>query len=154
MPANIKQQYLALKNKFNLPPFEEADKEFDIRGIEEASFSLKSIIKKMLEKAEFFSKLFEDILQPDTTPASLHECSVFDEAEKKKILEIYKKLYYINRSYVELELIGEEKKYAEFLRWLYQEWKQTKQAMLPIIQKLKNSWLKKTDTKTELEYFG
>ena len=154
MPQNTEEQYRILKKKYDLPPFEELDREFDIGGIDESAVSSKIVVKKMIEKIDFFSKIFEEIIQPDTNPASLHECSIFEDPEKMKILEIYKKLYYYNRSYVELELVCEEKKFAEYIKWLHDEWKHVKPKILPIIQKLKKSWLKDTDTKTELEYFG
>ena len=152
---NIKEQYGKLKEKYDLPGFKEVDKEFEISAIENESFLLRGIINKIVERIDFFSGLFEDLLQPDPSLLkSMYEAKIFNDEERKTIYTLYKKLMVLNRQSVEVSLKREEKEDAVFIGNTFDEWKELKTSISKIVDKLKDSWKKEADSKEELGYLG
>ena len=92
MAKSAKKLYETLRKKHKLPAYEELDKEFEVSEIEGEKFSLREVRKKVVEKLSDTTALVEQTLQPDTNLADLYESGVLDEAEKKRVFEVYKKL--------------------------------------------------------------
>ena len=153
--ATTEEKYRELSKKHTLPPFEEINNEFEVSLIEHDAFLLRSIIQRIIERMDFFSVLMESILQPDTGNLySMHECKFFDDRQKEKVLEIYNRLMFLNRSAVELSLEKKEDKEAEFISTFMGEWKDIKKELAPIVQVMKGSWKNNILVKEELEYLG
>ena len=153
--VNIEEQYNKLKDKHNLPEFEELDKEFEISSIEHDKFLLREIINKMIERVDSFSKILEDLLQPDTSLlSSMYETKFFDENDKEKIYALYKKLMVIIRESLEVSLKRDEKEEAIFINKTLDGWKGLKTNLFEFISKLKDFWKKETDIEEELGYLG
>lgn len=152
---NIEEQYGGLKEKYDLPSFQEINKEFEISTIENKSFLLREITNKIVERIDFFSGLFEDLLQPDPSLLrSMYEAKIFNDEERKTIYTLYKKLMVLNRQSVEVSLNREEKEDAFFIKKTFYEWKELKTSISKIVDKIKDSWKKETESKEELGYFG
>ena len=152
MATKLKKRYQPLMKKYKLPGFDELDLEFEIGSIESADFLLGEIRKRISDKARDICCLVEEVLQPDTNLASLYESRVFDEQEKHKIFDLYKKLMVANRRAVELYVLNDEKLDAAFIRDFTREWAGIKLYVVGFIRKLRESWEKKTEEGERARY--
>ena len=147
--------YSKLAKKYNLPTFKELDKEFDIGSIDESSFPLRDIRKKMAEKLEFLGDILGEILQPNPDSiVGMYECKFFGDDEKTKIFDIYKEVQTLLRIYTLCQFAVEEKEDGEWIHTVYSAWKHLKKRSLPFMEKLKETWKEGIKTTTELRYLG
>ena len=152
---NIIDKYNKIKNNYDLPNFEDLDKEFEISTIESEKFLLREIINKIIERIDIFSCLLEELLQPDSSSLkSMHESRFIEDSDRKIIYEIYKKLMVINRESKEVSLKRDEKEEADYINRTFKKWKEIKIELLKYVNIMKNTWEKETDIKEELGYFG
>ena len=154
MDKSIRDMYDKEKKKFNLPDYDNLDFEFEISNIEEGYFIIREIRRKISDKLETFIKLLEDVLQPETTVANLHECNFFDEEEKEKIFKLYSKLMRLNRKSLCLGLNPDDKEEAEFISNVFSEWESIKKDVTHVLTKMKESWEKEAEAKENPQYFG
>ena len=156
MPANeIEKQYNELRKKHRLPDFREIDFELELQDIETTAYLLRGIIKRIGEKLDFYSRVIEEILQPDTSNIyALHESRFFDEKEKKDMYDIYVKLMNLGRSSLEISLSNDTKSEAEFITRFLDEWKDLKRELIKYTRKMKDSWKPWADIKEDLGYMG
>lgn len=155
MTNEIEKEYNNLSKKFKLPKFKEMDKEFEISTLESTSFLAKNILRKIVEKLEFYSDLIDRVIHPD--PSSLNnisEIKAFSDSEKNNMYILYKKLMKSNRNIIELILDNDEKKQTEFLNKFLNEWLNIKIDLKNYISKMKESWEKETTIEQDLGYFG
>lgn len=149
----MKKEYEKLQKKYNLPKFEELDKEFQISSIEPKNFLLKEIAKKVNDKFEFFAQLFEEVLNPESL-ISLHESNAFTELEKKEALRIFRKLQHSIRKHLLIELEFDEHKAAQQIKDSYKVFGELKEPTKKLILRMIEYWNKDKQTKFELNYFG
>ena len=156
MTKEIEKQYNELKKKLNLPEFREIDFEFEISDLEETSFLLRAIIRRIAEKLDFYSTMIEEVLQPDASNLyAMHEIRYFDENEKKQMYELYIKLMNFNRQSIELSLERNEKDEADFINNFLHDWKGIKNELLKFVKKMRDSWrTEEADIKEDLGYLG
>ena len=154
MAKPVKKTYETLRKKYKLPTYEELDSEFEVSEIEDEKFSLREVRKKVVEKLSDTTALVEQTLQPDTNLADLYESRVLDEAEKKRVFEVYKKLMAAIRRSSELALESDEKADAQFIKSFCADWKKIKPEVLEFIRKLRESWEKDTDEGESAGYMG
>lgn len=153
--TEIEKQYNELRKKHKLPGFKEIDLEFEISDLEETNFLLRSIIRRIAERLDFYTTMLEEILQPDTGKLyAIHESRHFDDEERKQMFEFYKRLMISNRQIVEVSLQNEEMKEASFINNFINEWKKIKAELLAYIERIKASWKAETDIKEDLGYLG
>ena len=150
------KQYNELRKKFKLPEFMEIDFEFEISDLEETSFLLRAIIRRIAEKLDLYSSMLEELLQPDASNLyAMHETRYFDDDEKKQMYELYTKLMNLNRMSIEVSLQHDGKEEAEFINNLFDEWKMLKQELLRFVKKMRVSWkTEEADIKEDLGYLG
>ena len=149
----IKDDYSKLKG-LNLPDFDRLNKEFEIADIEETGFLLRAIRGVMVDKADFYVKILESVIQPETNAVCMFECKVFDDNEKLEVFDLFKKLMSFVRLSSEVDLDCDDKKDAEFINNFFVEWLKLKPSLKEKISKLRISWQKDVDLKEELGYFG
>ena len=154
MEHDIKKEYEVLKKKYNLPEFSLLDSEFEISSIDEPNFLVRHIRKKIDERVEYFCKILEGILQPDTCLSGLHECKFFNEQQKKDIYALYKKLMVMNRYAVELSILNNEQQDVSFILETVQEWDEIKKKLARYASQLKENWEKEIEVKEDVGYFG
>ncbi|MFH1316775.1 MAG: hypothetical protein ABII01_04605 [Candidatus Woesearchaeota archaeon] len=150
----IKETYKGLRKKYDLPDFETLDRDFEASSIEEDRFLLREIRKKIVEKIEFYSKILEDIVQPEATVTSMHECKAFEENEKEQVYAVYMRMMAAHRKSITLSLEDGEPNEAKFIKEFTIAWKDIKPELIKIIKKLEESWKKDTEFKEELGYLG
>ena len=157
MPTNkeTEKQYNELKKKFKLPDFKDIDLEFEISDVEETNFLLRVIIRRIAERLDFYTTMLEEILQPDTAKLyAMHESRIFEEEDKKKMFEFYRKLMILSRRSVEASLESNEKEEASFINDFMNEWEKIKSELLFYVRRIKDSWNKDADTKEDISYLG
>ncbi|MBD3310505.1 hypothetical protein GF351_04755 [Candidatus Woesearchaeota archaeon] len=152
----IKKRYSQLQKKHSLPTFDEIDHEFEINSIEEdSSFILREIRRRMVERIEEYSKIFEEIIQPDTNSfRSMSECRVFKDEDKHEIFNIYKNIMIIIRSAQIISLERDENKEAKFINSVFQNWMRIKKELMPYLEKLEKSWEKESEMDETIGYLG
>lgn len=147
----LKKEY----KKYQLPDFDEFNRNFQISGISPDDFSLNAVRRRIVEKIEKFSDMVEDILQPDVTIQSLYESKAFDEEKRKGIFDIYKKLKGIERQSAIVEIDSADKQNIEFINNTFNEWMKLKAKLKPILEELRQSWEKEDiHISSEHGYFG
>lgn len=156
MPAKeIEKQYNELRKKLKLPEFREIDNEFEISDLEETSFLLRAILRRVAEKLDFYATMLEEVLQPDASNMyAMHETRAFDEDEKNKMYDLYSRLMNYNRQTIGLSLAHNEKEDADFINNFLNEWKELKKELLKYVKKMKDSWKTEADIKEDLGYLG
>ena len=153
--SEVEKEYNRLSKKYNLPNFKEINEEFEIGDLENVSFLLRNILRKVAEKLEFYTNLINDIMQPDTSSlSSMHETRFFSENEKNDMYALFKNIMKSYRNIIELVLENNEKKQAEFIRNFFSEWFKIKKQLIDYLGKMKDSWEKETTVKEDLGYFG
>lgn len=152
MSSNIKEAYSKLKYK--LPVYDEINNEFEISSLESDDFLLRNILRKIVEKLEAYSKIIEDILNPEGTIAGLYESPCFDEKGKKEIFEIYKKIMALDREMKSLIIEGSDEKTADFLNENLNSLKEVKKEMAKLLKTLEQYWKETKKVKPEVSYLG
>lgn len=150
----IKDKYDELKKKNNLPDYSLMEYEFDLNTIDDEKQLLKEIRKKISDKIEYFTKLLEGVLQPETNVICLHECKVFDEAEKDRMYALFRKMMILHRNADLAFLNTTEKSDAEFISNCMKEWPSMKKELSFFVQKLRDSWNDEKELKEDLGYMG
>lgn len=148
-------EYSVLRKQYNLPDFELVDKEFEMRDISDSFFLLRRIREQILERAEDFMKILEEILQPDTNIKNLYECKFFNDSDKEDVFKLYKQLMLLSRTALELDVLQDDAKDAEFIKNSVKEWPAFKKSMQAVANKMKVCWQKDISYKNNLgSYFG
>lgn len=155
MQKEIEKQYNELRGKFGLPGFKEIDIELEISDFEETNFLLRSIIRRISEKVDFYRTMMEEILQPDASNIyAMHETRCLDDEEKSRMYNLYRKLMDFDRQSIEISLELNEKDEAEFINGFFSEWKELKKELLNFVRKMRASWKIEADIKEDVGYLG
>jgi hypothetical protein len=153
---DLKKSYMELREKYNLPSFEELNAEFNIEkasGIETDSLA-REIRKFVAEKFSNYLRFSETLLHPVDVPMFIFAVvKSLGIEEKKRLSEIYKKLAEKEIQIIELDIEFSEKKEAEFIKESYETWKEIKQDLLKIIGIIKKNWDVKAESNGK-NYFG
>ena len=151
----VKEIYEKIKEKFNLPDYEEVNKELEISSIETEEFLLREIRKKIVDRVDVVISEISTILQPSAESlTSMQECRFFDDKDKKKMIEIYKKLMMISRQALEAEISHEDQDDANLITEFFKEWKLMREDLLSFMKTVKTCWEKETEIEEKMEYFG
>jgi len=149
------EQYNELRKKHKLPEFKEIDNEFEISDIEETSFLLRAIVRRIAEKLDFYTTMLEELLQPDTSNLyAMHETRFFDQSEKNKMYDLYRRLMDYNRQSIEFSLEHNDKDKVEFINNILNEWGSLRKELLKFVKKMRASWSIDTDIKEDIGYLG
>ena len=154
MEQKIKKKYNELKEKYSLPDFEVLNKNFEISAIEHEDFLLRQIRKKIADKINAMCEFLEDLLSPDTTMANLYEYKAFDDDERKKIFDLYKKFKVLEKLSLELSLNHDEEKDAEFINDFFSSWDKIRNEMATFVKKVKSFWENESTKEYKAGYFG
>lgn len=113
------------------------------------------IIHKMAETLEFYLKLIQQILQPEEFH-SVYECNSFDDIDKAKLFDLYKRIIIAHRELLKATIVAEDKNSLSTIQFVHEEAKSVKPQMLDIIAKMQQSWKDtgKDTQKGPKQYFG
>jgi hypothetical protein len=151
----VKAEYEKIAKKYKLPSYDEVNNELEISDIEAEEFLLRHVRKKISERIEAMASVIGSILQPSADSlADMHECRFFDDKDKGKIVDIYKKLMTFDRIAIEADIKQEEAADAALIADFFKELPGIKKQILPFMEKMKTCWKKETEIEENLEYFG
>jgi hypothetical protein len=152
----LREDYEVVRQKYNLPVFDDLNKDFAIEKISESEVELllREIRRFMFDKFSNYMRFLESLLNP--TNASIFTFSVMKtmtSEDKRLVEEIYKKLMKVELDLMEIDAVYVEEKEAEFIKNSYSVWKDICQGWLKVIGSVKQNWdneIKKDNT----HYFG
>jgi len=151
---NIPELYEKLRKKYSLPTYDSLNNEFEISAIEQ-DFVLRNVIRCVMDKLDFYGKLIDaELLQPDTSLASLHESKFISNSEKMKVYELFMQIMFLERWAIETILKRSEKEEAEYITVALKEWQTIRKELLPFISTIKEAWTNKKLISQEINYFG
>ena len=137
-----------------MPDFDELNNEFELSTIECEEFLLRKIRKKIADKINAMCEFLEGLLSPDTTMANLYEYKAFDDDERKKIFELYKRLKVLEKLALELSLNRDDEKDAKFIKDVFSLWNKIKTEITTFIKKIKDFWENESTKEYKAGYFG
>ncbi len=150
----LKKQYDGLKGRYKLPDYNLLNNEFELDSIDETSFILRAVRRKIEDRLDHFAKLLDAILQPETIISDLHEVREFDDDEKEELFETYKKIMKLRREGNLAEIKCSDIEDAKFIKDAWNEFNPIKTQMIKITEKLIESWKRETNIKEEAGYLG
>ncbi len=151
----IKAEYEKARKKYALPKFEDMDKEFEIRLIEERGFVVKEVRRAILTHIQNLSSFFLPVLDPHLDELhALIEMPAFSKKEKEELFNFYKKVIYLLHKGVTSSVIS-EKAEADFIKEIWKQWPQIKREASIYMQKITGEWTnQRTIEKEDTHYLG
>jgi len=153
---NLKEDYLEVQTKYNLPSFEKLNEDFQIEKIAEieTDFLLREIRKFIADKFSNYLRFIENILNPANVPIFIFSIiKSIGVDEKKKLTNIYKKLAKMEIELIELDVEFLEEKEVEFVKESYAVWQEIKKDALEVVGVIKKNWDHKVEVNGK-NYFG
>ena len=150
----IRKEYDKLREKHNLPPFNKFDQEFELRTSSSDGFTPKEMRRVVIGKLQDCAHLLDPVLNPHTS--SLHsmiESEGFDEEEKKKLFELYKKIGHLVHSGILAGLRGEQAE-IDFTKHCWNEWPKIKKDITKFVAKTAGLWKTNHSDEEEAEYMS
>lgn len=149
-----KNQYQELAKKHKLPDYNKLNNNFEISNIEETEFLLREIIRKIAEKIESYTKVLNNLLQPEANYSDMYEASALSEKERDNAFKLLKKLMHLDRYAIEALVDNSDESMTRFIKSTFEDWPTISRDFLFIINKLKLSWLEEIKVKTDVGYLG
>lgn len=153
---NMKKDYEALRQKYNIPEFKLLNEEFSIEEISEkqTDYLLREIRRQIIEKILAYLRFIETIMNPSNAPLFIFSLiKGLSESDKKMMEEAYFRLVEYEVGSIELDNDYSEEKEAEFINNLFSGWKLVKDDVREMIEGLKRG-LKLSKNKKERGYLG
>lgn len=155
MDNGIEKEYNKLSKKYKLPKFKEIDGEFEISTLENTGFLIRSILRRIEEKLEFYIEIIGNLVHPDASNiSSMYEIRYLSDDEKNNMYMLFKKLMKVNRSIIEQILVSDEKKQTIFLNNFFVQWSDMKKELVSYISKMRESWDKESTIEEDIGYLG
>lgn len=151
----LKEQYKKLQDVYNLPGFEDLNKEFNIEKISESETELltREIRRFIADKIYNYLKLVEIILNPVNAPMFIFSIiKLISSEDKKKLRGIYNNLSDIDLELIILDINYSEENDAGFIKRVYNSWVVIKKELSDILRKV-NRAEDKRDEKPNGAYF-
>jgi len=154
----LKESYEVLRKEYDLPEFENMNKDFQIEKIQEEDTELliREIRKYVSDKFSTYLRFIETLLQP--TNAQMFVFSMlktFEAEDTEKLKKNYKKLAQKEIDIIELDLDFNLDKEIIFIKSAFDLWQKVKAELLEIISTVKKGWNDNSDVKDRSQnYFG
>lgn len=154
--GDLKKNYSKFEKKYDLPEFDELNKDFAIERIseEKTDFLIREIRKFMAEKFSEYLRFIEGLLNPVNAPMFIFSVvKLLSAKDKETLSEAYKKLSLIGINLIELDLEFSESREAEFVKSGFSDWQKIKKDLVSIVEVVKKNWNKKSEVNGK-SYFG
>jgi len=154
--AKLKETYRIFQKKYNLPPFEKLNEDFQIEKAAESEtdFILREVRRYITDKFFNYLRFIESLLTPNNSPMFVFAITkTLGTKEREKLSGLYKKIAKIDVELIELDLQYSEEKEAKAIREYYEIWQEIKKELLEIVEIIQKNW----DIKAEDNgkgYFG
>ena len=151
----IKKEYEKIKDKYNLPDFNLLNAEFEFKPMQVDSSVIKHIARRMGEKVVYFSRGIDAVLFSFGNSLVLsYENKMLDEEEKKKIIELHKRIMFFDRGIWVLDIEENEEEDIKYIKELWKEWFDLKKEVLEYAKKIRDGWKKEYSNEKSGDYFG
>jgi len=143
----LKKHYSVIQKKHNLPSFEDMNKDFHIEGLVEIETEhlARAVRKFMSDKLQNYLRFVEAILNPSNAPMFIFSViKTLNEADRKKVSEIYKKLSRFEIDIIELDTVFSEEKDVKFIKEFYSTWQEVKKDMIALVGVIRENWDKES----------
>lgn len=152
----VKKDYAKFQKEYKLPSFEKLGEVFDIESVadKETNFLIREIRKSISEKVTAYMRFAELLINPTQAPMllmSLLKGLSYDD--KKNFENIYTKLGRFELDIMSLDNIYSEKDEAQFIKSIFELWKEIQEDMDRVITTLKRNW-ETASKKQQKDYFG
>jgi len=154
--TRLKKEYQILQERYNMPPFEKLNEDFQIEKATECEtdFILKEIRKYVTDKFFNYLRFIESLLTPTDAPMFVFAIAkTLGIKEKEKLIELYKKIAKIDIDLIELDIEYSEEKEANSIKKCYEMWQEIKKEFLELIEVIKKNWDNKLEDNGK-SYFG
>jgi len=153
----LKQEYEKLREKYGLPGFTYMNENFEIESVagEETELLIKRIRKQVTEKIYYYLRTLETFMNPQNSPMFIFDIiKSFGNYEQELIKNLYKKLAGFEINFFGLEIVYSEKKEADFVKKIAEEWPEINKNLEKIHEAMKNNYNKDNSKKTSKSYVG
>ena len=152
---DIKTEYTQLAKNYNLPNFDDLNKDFEISIIDKKDFISRRIRRRLCEKVIFYCKIIENLIYPmGQNPLNLYEINFISEEDKQNLVKVHKRLMVFERKSLLLDVsAGEEAGDIEYIRDLLKDWPEFKKELIRLVSIIKDSWTKELEDDGG-RYFG
>jgi hypothetical protein len=152
----LKENYEIFRKKYGFENFKFINENFEIENIDivETELFLKQIRKHMTEKIFYILRTLETFMNPQNAPMFIFNIiKYFSEAEKELIQDLYKKLAKYEIEAFGLESTYGEKKEADFIKKVSEDWKEISSDLDRLYISMKSNH-DKDSKKSDKSYFG
>ena len=153
----LKKEYIVLEDKYNLPRFDELNREFQIEklvGIE-TDYLIREISKMVSEKLSDFLKFIEGILHP--VNGSILVFSILrtiGDKERGMLADIYKDIAKVELKMIRMGLEFNEEKEVAFIKEGIILWNKVKEKLSQVLDAVEANWEKDFKINGQNGYFS
>jgi hypothetical protein len=154
--AQLRKAYEIFQIKYDLPPFEKLNEDFQIEKAAEleTDLVLREIRRYVTDKFFNYLRFIESILTPVNAPMFVFAITkTLGVKDREKLIELYKKIAKVDIDLIELDIEYSEKKEANAIKKYYEMWQEIKKELLEIVEVIKKNWDTKIGEDTK-SYFG
>lgn len=147
---NLEEVYNELAEKYSLPDYEKIAEDFDIEKIQdkESTFLIREVRRAMNEKIAAYIHLFENLINPTSTPMFVFSILRNISTEDKEIIKkIYKALARTQIDIMKLDTIYKEKEEAKFINETFIIWQEFKPTIYKLVERFESSFDEDDSTK-------
>ncbi len=151
---DLRSVYDSLAERFSLPDFSSLDEEFDVSSLDAERFSLKSLLRHLVDKFDSKSSFLESLIQPDTTLISLHEAQFLSVDDRRLALSLLRSLMKVLRLAQRELLFGSDDSRAEAVNSLWSFWLDKKSSFRRLLSSVVSAWDNDISVVDNERYFG
>lgn len=153
----LKVNYSKIQSKFDLPSFEEMNRDFQIEKLAdvETDFLIREVRKFVADKFINYLRFIDNILNPSNVPMFIFLITKSLNEEDKRILkDIYKILAKKEVDLIDVDIVFDENKEADFIQKGVEDWNRIKVDILKIVSSINGNWDSKVESRNGGGYFG
>lgn len=152
----LKKRYSELQSKYDLPKFEELNRDFYIEKLAEieTDLLLREVRRMVGDRLANYMRFIENLLNPVNVPMFVFSMvKMIRPDEKTKLSEHYKELMKNEIRFIRRDIEFDEQKEAEFIKESFDLWQKLKKDLANLLGRIE----KRGEDKTEGDsrgYFG
>lgn len=139
----LKKEYEKVKQKYNLPGFDELNKEFEIERLceHETELLARRLRRAITEKVIHMLRLLEYFVNPQGAPLFIHSImNNFDDETKKLIEKLYESGCKLETRSLALDISSDDEKDIKFIKEMLAVWKTMKKDIEKLNDKIDAAW--------------
>lgn len=151
----LREEYQKASKKYKVPDFDELNEHFEFMFLSQKDFILRLARRRMTEKLIFFMRILENILYPSQqSPIAAYESGFFTEEQKKKLLDLHRKMMVFERQSIAIDISPSEKRDVDYINKLWTEWPKFSKIMDEVSIDMEKAWQQEYKKEEGEKYFG